>query len=630
MAESNYWSRLAERRLSRRRILGGAVGIAAGGAALSLVGCGGGSKKESGVSGTTPAAGSTPTGIGRNLRDAPAEVQTRGGVIRDYGYEPLSLDTLDPHQTQFGPVYDIHASVLSKVLKYDDVYEGVISTDLAASMPETPDNLTYVIKLRPNITFHDSDAIRSFASGVGAASVPGRQLTADDIKYSIERQTNTSSPKYGLYYRSGQWETIDKIEIVDPLTLRITTKAPTAPFVHYLADSNSFIIARELVDQASDSLVPAPQNDPHRLIGTGPFMVDKYVALQISRGIRNPNWHAADDNPEGIGKGRPFIDAYEVLWTTQDPTALEAAFRDKQVDSFATEDGSVVQHLADSLGLPVRVAPSSGFIYFRFLCNDSPAAKTPLKDVRLRQAISLALDRNQMNQQMLRGSGYLPGPVAQAIRRWALSPADLAKKPGYRFTQPERQDDLANAKQLWDAAGGSAVGTISIVHAGSPNYIPQVMPQVQKMLKDVLGLDTSLDPDATGYTKLAQGLLEKSIVIGMGYDNGWNDVDDWVYPYFHSSGAKNSFNFSDPDLDRMLEAERQEFDVAARQQKGYDIQNYLVDKVAARLELVSPASPSTHWSYLKNTVGVPWYGNAFHRADVWVDTSDGTYQGRKA
>jgi len=628
MAEKNYWSKLSEQRLSRRRLLGGAVGVAAGGAALSLVGCGGGGEGEKTPAGKSPAAKPTATGIGQNIKDEFVPVKTRGGFMRDYGYEPLPLDTLDPHQTQFGPTYDVHASVLSKVLKYDDVYEGVISRDLAQQMPEIVDQITYTIKLRPNIRFHDTPTIREFAASIGAAGVPGRQLTAEDVKYSIERQMNKQSPKAGLYYRSTQWATVDKIEVVDNLTLKITTKRPTAPFIHFLADSNAFIIAKELVD-AEDNMTP--NNEARRLIGTGPFMVDKFVALQISRGIRNPNWYAADDNPDGIGTGRPFVDGYEVLWTPQDPTAQEAAFRSKQVDGFGADDRPLVERVAKDVGgLPIRVAPSTGFVNSRLLCNDSPAAKTPLKDIRLRQAIHLAIDRSQLNQQMFKGTGYTPGPVPQALKKWALPPQELAKRPGYRFGAAERAEDIAEAKKLWEAAGGGSVGTITIVHSGIPSYITEVMPQVQKMLKDVLGLDTNLDQDTTGYTKLAQGFLEKRIIMSMGYDNGWNDLDDWIYPYFHTDGAKNSFNISDPELDRMLDEERAEFDTAKRQQMGYDLQDYLLTKVVGMLLWVSPAGPSIHWPYLKNTVGLPWFGSSFHRADVWIDTTDPSYQGRKA
>ena len=118
MAEPNYWTRWAKRRLSRRRLLTGAAGVGAGLAALSLVGCGGGEE------GAEPIAGGVARGIAGRIADGsptatpratcstagatgppPAlePAKTRGGMQRWFGFEAMPLDTFDPHQTQFGP-----------------------------------------------------------------------------------------------------------------------------------------------------------------------------------------------------------------------------------------------------------------------------------------------------------------------------------------------------------------------------------------------------------------------------------------------------------------------------------------------------------------------------------------------
>ena len=145
----------------------------------------------------------------------------------------------------------------------------VVKTDAGKTMSlETPDNLTYIVKVRPNVRFHDTEKIRK-----DFPQVAGRELTAEDVRYSIERQLNTESPKAGLYYRMGQWETLDKIELIDPMTIKFVTKRPTAPFIHYLADTHNFIIARELVDPDEDDM-----DSPDKMIGTGPFILDKFLS----------------------------------------------------------------------------------------------------------------------------------------------------------------------------------------------------------------------------------------------------------------------------------------------------------------------------------------------------------------
>ena len=79
---------------------------------------------------------------------------------------------------------------------------------------------------------------------------------------------------------------MDNIERVDQYTLRITTKKPTAPFIHVLAESNNFIIAKELVNEGDEMA------EVSRMVGTGPFILDEFVATQIARGVRNPTWFA--------------------------------------------------------------------------------------------------------------------------------------------------------------------------------------------------------------------------------------------------------------------------------------------------------------------------------------------------
>ncbi|MDP2948383.1 MAG: hypothetical protein Q8P22_02450, partial [Chloroflexota bacterium] len=128
--ESNYWKRLAKRRLSRRRLLVGAMGVGAGLTAASLVGCQGGEEGPVGTPGTPGATPGPQQRPGERAADVtpyrerdkldPVKEGSRGGIIRWYGYDALPPDSFDPHQTQFGPVYSMHSVVFSKVLQYDD------------------------------------------------------------------------------------------------------------------------------------------------------------------------------------------------------------------------------------------------------------------------------------------------------------------------------------------------------------------------------------------------------------------------------------------------------------------------------------------------------------------------------
>jgi peptide/nickel transport system substrate-binding protein len=629
MKDPDYWTRWGKRRLSRRRLLAGAAGMGAGLAALSVVGCGGGEEGPSPSPAASPAASpmATPTAgaagnvfhrWGEGPPPALEPAKTRGGIQRWFGFEPLPLDTLDPHQTQFGPTAGPHSVVFSKVLKYWDAYNGVMEPDLAEAMPETPDNLTYVLKIRSGVRFHNTEKMRQ-----QFPQVAGRELTAEDVKYSIERQANKESPRSALYYRMSQWETVDKIEVLDPLTLRITTKRPTAPFLHYLADTHNFIIAKELVDPTTDDM-----NSLDKMIGTGPFILDKLVGLQAIRALRNPDWFAKDDLVDQGIADRPIIDGFEITWFPGDNTAMEIAFASKQVDHTDYVDNVIPDRIAAETGALLYEGIGSSWINSRLLINDSPVAESPFKDLRLRQALNIAIDRSRMGQQIYQNSMLLGSPVAQALVGWGLPLEELTQKPGFRFKRDEREQDLVDAKQMWDAAGGPSIGTVEVMYTAIPDFVKNYWPQFQRNLKEVLDFDVKGRLDPTGYTEIGAGLLQKRLVFVFGYDNGWLEPDDYLFPYFHSTGPKNSFNLSDPTLDQMLDAQRQEFDRDRRRELVYEIQRYLLDNVVARLDWVSEIDRGTQWPYLKNQHYAPWFGDLFNKANVWLDSNDPTFQGR--
>jgi peptide/nickel transport system substrate-binding protein len=620
MEERNYWRKLQDERVTRRKVLGGAAALGTAAAAIAVVGCSDSGTKK-GTSTATGGAAKTPQ---------PAQsdaAKSKGGIFRTFNFDALALDTFDPHQTQFGPMYNMHAAVFSKVLKYDDDANQVMSPDLADGMPEQPDKQTYIIKIRKGVKFHDTPRARE-----NYPKVAGRELTAEDVKYSMERQVNADSPQRALYYRAGHWKTVDKIVVVDPYTLRITTKAPIAPFLHYLADRNAFIVPKELVD-ANDTI-----NTDKAMIGSGPFVLQDFKAVEVVKVRRNPNWFAADDNPRGIGTGRPFLDGYDALWTPQSDSTQEAALLSKQVDATGFADDSTTKRIAtEHKDLVFTEMGTAGFLNSRLWMSD----RSPLKDARLRKAIHLAVDRERIGQQMFPSAPGLKsflvvGPVSYAARLWAIPQNDLEQRPGYRSDQKGREEDMAEAKKLWQAANGPS--SIEMIFAGVPTYIPdKALPELKRQLQEVLGVKIEDTLDPTGYNGLAERFLRNAqdskdgtIESSFGYDNGWIDVDDWLYPYFHTGGTKNSFLLSDATLDAKLDAQRAEFDLKARQKLGIELQDYLLESVLARLDFCSPVTRGVDWSYVKNSYQATWFGSSFLYANVWMDQNDPSYAGRPA
>jgi len=628
-SQQSYWKKLQRSRLSRRRFLGGAVATGLGAAGLAAAGCGG---EEGAPEGTPSAEGPTPEAT----KQAYEPCATRGGWARKFEFDAMPLDTRDPHQTQFGPMYNTHSAVFSKVLNYEDEVQGTIFPDLSADpdggpgMPEQPDDLTYIIRVRPAAKFHDTPQIQK-----DFPQVAGRNVTAEDIKYSIERQVNPDSPQRALYYRRALWESVDKIELIDDLTLRITTKGPIAAFINYLADRNAAIIAKELVDEHDE------MNEDRRMIGSGPFILEELKALQHVRCRRNPEWFAADDRPE-LGTGRPFLDGYIALWPPQSAQMEETAFKTKQVENGGFVDGAILARVTREMAGQTHLFEPPGFAgcpQTRFLID-----RPPFDDFRRRKAIHLTVDRQVFGELFFPSvpeiTRWFPsGPIAWPMKRWAILQDELATFRGYRFGTAEREEDLREARKLWDAAGGTeAAGKFKLLGTSIPDYIAaKGQPQMVRMLKEVLGAEMDTEVDPTGYTILASCMLANTrgdpsgtCEFTMNYDNGWIDPDEWLYLFFHTGAPKNSSRLSDAKLDEMLEKQRAEFDYEKRHDLVLEIQRYFLDEILAHLQYVSEWNWSLQWNYQKNRHEGTYYGHNYWYANMWLDQNDPTFQGRPA
>lgn len=585
-----------QRRWSRRRFLAAGSGLAIALAA----GCGGGASPQ-------PRASPRPS-PGAVL---PAPERSRGGVLRLPGFEAFVADTLDPHQTQFGPIYSSHSAVFSKVLRYEDAAAGIITTDLASSMPESVDGQEFIISLRRNVRFQRPSQVLGRPASPQDLAVAGRELTAEDVVYSFQRQVERSSPKYPLYYRSYQYETFERIEAVDRYTVHIVTREPLALMHHYLADTNAFIVARETVDD-TDSM-----NSQEAMIGSGPFLWDRLEALRESRFVRNPDWFGWD-NPD---LARPYLDGYHSLFIVSD-ASLESVFRRKQLDAaIQVSNPDWVRKVREEF--PEVQARDVGFI--AWLNSRLLADRPPFNDLRVRKAIHLVVDRDEMVDVLFQGSGRIHGPLSPVLERWALPEDELRSLPGYRSDRELREADRRKARLMFEQAGSPE---IEITFADQPAYVAAYASQFQRRLEEALGATVKIQ--IRNYVQIAESLARGDIPMSWQFDNGWIDPDEWLYPYFHSRGPKNSFRYSDPRLDGMLDAQRRESDFEARRARILEIQRYLLENVLVRLDYASPTNLWVAWPYYRNFNPSPFWGESFHLADAWIDKDDPSYEGRPA
>jgi peptide/nickel transport system substrate-binding protein len=371
--------------LSRRRLLGGALGTGAGLAGLALVGCGDDDDDDDDTGGDpTSPANSTPT----------TKQPKKGGT--------LTVDSGEPIATAL--VYAFNAA---NYYLRGSIWDGLIVQGadnrprlaLAEVFEMKPDFTGAHIKLRPGLTFHD-----------------GRALTTEDVRFSIESfraDATTSQLK-------NPGKLITDIKVVDPLTIDVTFVGPRPYMEDYFALLP--IIDSKTVESATQMKV---------LNGAGPYKFISYTPNQGYVLERNPNYWDA---------GKPYIDRIEGR-IYSDEQARTLALQSGELMHTNQATGAMVKRVKDDKNITITDGGIGGS-WYAGLVVDRPETK----DVRVRQALTLAIDRKRIAEEW--GEGVIP---AQVLPWPKESPAYTAEDEALLKYDPER------AKSLLKQAGAENV-----------------------------------------------------------------------------------------------------------------------------------------------------------------------------
>jgi len=473
----------------------------------------------------------------------PASAQTpkRGGVLRIADREAPNLD---PHLNISFLTHSWANMVYSQLVRYPHAAEQKHAADFSI-LPDLAEKWEYKgptvleFTLRKGVKFHNKPPVN------------GREVTAEDAKYSLERFRNKSALRSRL-------DVVQAIDVVNRHLLRITLKEPSAPFLVHLAQSTYFaILPREVEEKYKDF------NRPEAMIGSGPFILKSYQKGSQIVFERNPDYYV---------KGLPYLDGV-VIEITPEANARLSLFRAGKVHLphmwgfLAPEEAKSVKQTNPEAVMTPMIALPNAIVYFR---TDQP----PFNDVRVRRAISLAFDRKAWNDSIHYGEGCIDaGPVPCAMKDWKLSVAQMDPgKAKYLVGY-----DPAEAKRLLAEAGYPHGFTTPMYHW--PGYTPPWRTYYDLAADNLAKIGVTVEFKPEEYGKyISTTYLGKFEKMAIGPQLPGNDVDDWLYDGFYPEQPHNRSHVADAELNKMLIAQRRELDPKKRLAIVHDIQRYLADK----------------------------------------------------
>ena len=453
---------------------------------------------------------------------ATAQAQPRRGGTIVVGNDEDSVG-LDPHLSVAFSSSNYFEHVYSGLLRFNAKME--LEGDLASSW-DIPDPRTFVFKLRKGVKFHN-----------------GREMTAEDVRYSIER---IRDQKNGSVLRS-VYANVERVEVPDAYTVRLRLARPDASLLGMLATRASYVVPKEEVEKHGTLQKVA--------VGTGPFKLVEHVTGDFTRFVRNDQYFES---------GLPYLDGFTIK-VIKDESSRLAALRKGTVDVTWIKATEIEELARKEKGIVSADTPEARHLYVWLNTRQAP-----FNNVKLRQAVAAALDRQEIIDTVLLGHGKLTTAIPPATAPFVLSPQETAALPFYR-------PDPAMAKKLLAEAGVPNGFEFTLkTSAHSPDYVPAA--QVMQRQLGKVGIAMKIEQVEWG------ALLNLARTGGdfhsIAFARIWYpDPEGYTYDTLHSKGSFNVGGYASPDSDRLLDEQRAIADTAKRVAVWKDLQRFWAQDV---------------------------------------------------
>ena len=482
----------------------------------------------------------------------------------------------DPGQYTTGTDFDASAETMFNRLTQFERGGTAVIPGLATSWDVSPDGLTYTFHLRDGVKFHTTAYFK-----------PTRTFNADDVLFTFNRMINKDDPfrkayptEFPYFTDMGMDTNIKNIEKVDEHTVKFTLGTVDAAFIQNLAMSFASIQSAEYAAQLLKEGKASDINQ--KPVGTGPFVFKSYQKDSNIRYTGNKDYW----KPEDVK-----IDNLIFAITTDPSVRIQKLKKNEcQITLFPRPADLKALEADKDLKLPNQAGFNLGYIAYNVMDkvkgSDQP---NPLADLRVRQALDMSVNKQQIIDSVYQGAGQL------AVN--AMPPTQWS----YDTTIKDAKYDPEKAKALLKEAGVKE-GTEIVLWAMPVQrpYNPNAKLMAEMLQNDwkKIGLNVKITSYEWGeYIKRSKGGENQAMIIGWSGDNG--DPDNWLNVLFgcDSLSGNNFSKWCDKKFDGIVKEAKATSDVAKRTELYKQAQHILKDAVP-----MTPIAHSTVYQPMRNSV----------------------------
>lgn len=477
--------------------------------------------------------------------------QSGGTLIAAWEQDPVGLD---PHVTSAYSSFQILENILDTLVTLDEAQN--VEPSLAHSWEVSEDNLAWTFYLRDDVLFSN-----------------GRPFTADDVVFTYERLLDPDTGSGNAWKLDG----VTDISATDDSTVVFTLETPNPGLLTKLGtDKTVGIIAREDVEGGTINTQP---------IGTGPFMIADFQPGVRVLLERNPNYWQ---------DGLPYLDAVEIR-IISDESVRRTALITGDVDWVISVPPQALEELRTRDDVIVDEVAAGAYWYIGVNTNTAP-----LNDVRVRQAIAYALDREQIAEVATFGNAEPTQDPIPSSSAWAI---------GYAPYEP----DLDTARELLAEAG----------YAGG--FEMEIMPntQLEESIRIAQMMQAQLAPlnirTSIRALEWAEWLEEQGEGNYDTYVCSWNvlvDPDDFFFAQHRTGQVFNFTGYSNPTVDELLDQGRVTQDEQERAGIYEQVNQLIVDE-APYIYLYNPLNINAFRTDVRGYSARP--DQAIRFVTTWLD-----------